>query len=1276
MRSITVDQATGDVFAYDAAAEKIYKFDAAGAPVDFSATGSNAIEGVGGGFGVAEYQVAVAPPGSPGGTAGDIYVAHGGSSGTLKVFKASGEELTELVVAGGREVCGVAVSPTGELYVGVFGATIYEYTPSANPPTETDKTATGSLEGVGLCNVAVDGTGNVYAANYLGGEIAKLEGIADPSPTLIEGAPTIGVDPATNHLLADRGGLVAEYAAGGALLGTFGAGQLSESDGVAIDSAAEKVYVGEGASGKVKVFGAPAVIPGVAVEAADGITGQKATLHGTVNPSGVAVSECVFEYGTTPALGQSQSCSGAIPTDEADHPVTAALTGLSPTTTYYFKLSARNANGLNSSEGTFTTAAWVASEPATAVTDTSASLNGVVFPEGEAIVECFFEYGETEAYGSSTPCEQAVPADEGEHAVSAAITGLTPGGATYHFRLVVKRAGGEMAGADLSFQTKGAVVGAEQAGRVGLSEATLEASIDPRGSLTSYRFEYGTGTNYGSATPEVALGEGEGFQTVTETITGLTPGTTYHWRVVAIDPFGTHERLGPDRTFTTYQTPSSPQTDCPNQAFRTSTPSAGLPDCRAYEQASPVDKNGADIQKGLFVTQAAIGGDRVTFADVAGLSTSTPGINFVASRSATGWTTQSLTPLVPPNQEKTFLGWDEEIDHAASGVFGEGIHLLDSATGEFELTPFALEAEAKLDGFAGTDADFIFETKQKLTPEAPDEGALPEGASNLYDLDHGSLSLVGLVPPAGSDHCDAAGGGEPCEVSPEGVLRQEGATQFHPISEDGRYEFFTAAVDRQLYVREDGTASTRVSAPRGVSSDPNGTKPAAFDLATPSGSEVLFTSCEKLTPESTATSTGADSCTETEGGQALEGQDLYAYDPGSGSLQDLTTHLEGANSLGAAVVGVLGASKDGSYVYFAANGVLAPGATPGNCAVPGASGSGGNCNIYLWHEGNVSLVTRITEGNGEAGEALGVAKNWTHGTIVLGSDQAGVGPLARVSATGALLFVAPESFATPAGSGFSQLFRYEPGANEINCVSCAPTGVPATSDAHLAPAASAFGTTPKVQFLSRNLSADGDEVFFDTQDRLVPADTDNVSDVYEWEAPGSGSCHSASEDGGCLYLLSADAGEEPAFFADASASGSDVFFFTARQLVPGDKDNLVDVYDARVEGGLASQYATGPASPCASADTCHGPVSQSAPGTSPGTPGFQGPGNLTPPVIATTKKTVRKALTRKQKLATALKACRTEPKRKRVSCERAARKGFGSKHKAKPRPNAKKKGGR
>ncbi|MBA3865819.1 MAG: hypothetical protein H0X42_05665 [Solirubrobacterales bacterium] len=1217
IQGITVDQASGEIYVFDAGVSTIFKFDANGAAADFSATGTNEIQKVNGTSG-AENELAIAPSGSPGGTAGDIYFAN---NSTVKVFAPSGAEIGTL---GEGETCGVAVNPAGHLFIGSYGSTVREYVPSANPPTNADLTATSSAELPGICNVAADGAGNVYATNYSGGAIAKLEGIADPTATLIEpGAPTLAVDPVTDHLFADRGNLVAEYNSSGTLLATFGAGQITPSleengsRGVAVNSAKDEAYVGT-TRGKVAVFGKKVIVPNVEAEMATGVTGMQATLHGTVNPSGLPVLECKFEYGTTAALGSSKPCVGAIPTDNADHGVSASLTGLESGTNYYFRIVARNANGSSVASGpNFVTPESAVTEAATQINGTEATLNGVVSPENEAVTECLFEYGPTNAYGSSVPCVGATPTDEGQHPVTAQLTGLTSGATEYHFRLVFKRASGASKGGDRSFETSGAKVLSERSPVVEQTGATLEAAINPRGSSTTYRFEYGSTTSYGNSGPDESLGEVNEPVSVTETLTGLTPSTTYHWRVVAIDSFGEHP--GEDRTFTTKGSSSSPETGCGNQTFRTDSPSANLPDCRAYEQASPTAKFGANIQHSQDNVYAADDGNGFTFGDANGLPTtggsSRPTV-YVALRGSDGWTTNGLRPLVENGAIAEITGWSEDLSTVLNTASGDTGNLFvgDTAARTWSVIaespdPGTPITEANAAGFAANDPHHaIFEGAATFAT-----GSVLK-QNNLYEINNGDVTVASRVPVFPATSCDDAGG-PACVLAPQGGfagpynwaqgenLNEYGGAKGgyytpHILSDDGSRFSFTEVGTGRLYLREGDERTVQVSASQAATEDPNGHRPAAWVGQTPSGSRVYFLSCEKLTDDSTAVSTESSRCNEPEqfGGGYLQGQDLYEYNVDSGELTDLTVDENAGDPLGAGVVGFLGASTDGSYVYFVANGVLASGGTPTACSATG----GNNCNIYVRHAGVTTLVAKT----GKADNWLDVRPN--------GPDNSRT---SRVSDNGVLMFVAPERLTSYDNEGKQEVYRYA-GTSGLACVSCDPSGAAAVGDATLFSSGQSGGAYPRFKLLPRNLSADGNRVFFQSTDRLVSEDVNGVAgcseskcqDVYMWEAKGAGSCQSTSQNGGCLYLVSTGNSPAPSYFGDASTSGDDAFIFTDQPLVPQDTDELVDAYDARVGGGLAAQHPVPPPPPC-EGEACRGAGTVPPAVNGAGTAVFQGAAN-------------------------------------------------------------------
>ena len=193
----------------------------------------------------------------------------------------------------------------------------------------------------------------------------------------------------------------------------------------------------------------------------------------------------------------------------------------------------------------------VTTGPASDVGTEAAVLGGTVNPNGSATT-WFFEYGTTTAYGSQAPAT-AASAGSGTGAVaqSQAITGLTRG-TTYHYRLVATNAGGTTTGPDQTFTTLDPPeVVTLPATEIDADGAKLNATVDPNGRTTSYRFEYGTTTAYGSEIPIGGSTAGNGTNPVTigVVVNGLAPGTAYHFRIVAQSADGV--AIGGDATFTT-----------------------------------------------------------------------------------------------------------------------------------------------------------------------------------------------------------------------------------------------------------------------------------------------------------------------------------------------------------------------------------------------------------------------------------------------------------------------------------------------------------------------------------------------------------------------------------------------------------------------------------------------------------------------------------------------------------------------------------------------------
>ncbi len=1239
VQGVAVDQASEDVYVYDTGAGgKVYKFDSSGAPVSFSALTGNAIEGVGGTSG-AENEIAIAPAGASGGTAGDIYVAN---NVAVKIYDQSGTQLGELTAS---EPCGVATDPAGHVFVGVYPSEVIEYTPSADPVTNADQTAISSGVVQGICNVAADGLGNIYAAKY-NGEVSKLEGLGDSSASLLDSsATTLAVDPATNDVYANREVAVRQYDSSGTLLGSFGSDRLVGSRGIAVNAAKGEIYVGNAATNRVEIFGSGVVLPGLTPEPVTAITGTKATLNASVNPDGVAVSECKFEYGLTTAYGSSKPCEGAIPPDSSDHSVSASLAGLSPATIYHFRIVATNTNGTNeSADQSFETSATVVTGSATALVGSTATLNGTVSPEGVPFTDCSFEFGLTNAYGSVAPCAETpatIGAGFGPVGVHADLSGLTLG-SVYHYRLSATNTDGTVQGSDQSFKTPGASIEAEWVASVAAKEATLKAIINPEGSATTYHLEYGTDTSYGNSTHEAVVGSDEVGHTVTSLVEGLAPGVTYHWRVVATNSVGASE--GPDRTFTTHAISSEGEPGCPNQEFRTGS-SAHLPDCRAYEMVSPVDKSNGDIITRLNLTgfltaldQSSVDGNGFTYSSYRAFANpeGAPYTNqFLARRTpGNGWQTKAIDPprfgdtfiakVELENDYKAFSGdlssaWlvhesEPTLSPCAPAGFAN-IYRRTEASDTYEAlncaTPM-LEARGfspELQGFSADGSAAVFRADDKLTANASEATTFTELGLRtnyqVYESIEGDLRLISVLPNGIATTANASAG---TALSNDFTNHNREQSVSHAVSSDGTRVFWSTGLSAgPIYLRlntneEQSASGACDEADKACTMEVSGSvtsEPAYFQTANSEGTKALFTVIEG----------------------PLAGN-LYEFDataepPASHLIAEkVQVPIPGGNG-SKAYGSILGASNDLSRIFFASE--------EASSAAEAEGAEKGEANIYFYNAGATRFVGALSTAD------LGTTNNY--GSSIRAQPFKRT---ARVSADGWSAVFMSSSKSTSESVGYdntdalsgepdAEVYLYdaraEGQAGKLRCVSCNPTGArpqgrEIASGLNGLPGPWGAATVPPFEtqlYQSRYLSDDGNRVFFNSVDALVLGDTNGREDVYQWESPGSGNCslqhssYTASSEG-CLNLISSGQSPADSHFLDASPTGSDVFFTTVESLLVQDY-GLIDVYDARVNGGFPPPPNS--AAAC-EGEACQGPL-EAPNDPTPASAAFRGAGNVKEP---------------------------------------------------------------
>ena len=369
-------------------------------------------------------------------------------------------------------------------------------------------------------------------------------------------------------------------------------------------------------AGALLLVAAPALAaapeaPEVTVESP--VPATTATLHGVLNP-GLVGEPGTYETGTYEFLYKQgpASCEGGgtAPASPglslgAGHEELPAevLTGLTANTEYTVCLRVETAGGTTVGPAVHFTTALPPETPETKaakpVAATTATLHGILNPTkpGNAgSYQFFYRPSATECRGENEKATPAVPASGavGE-AVQAPVSELLPD-SRYTFCLLARNEAGEEAlGAPEMFSTlplPPALEG-ESFSDLYTTEATVGALIDPEGQQTIYHVEYGTSEAYGSSTPETSAGAGFAPTRVQVRLGELQPGTTYHYRFVATNASHETTQDKEDQALTTLSAPPAPGSEhCENDASRQG-PSVDLPECRAYEQVTPVDKGDA-----------------------------------------------------------------------------------------------------------------------------------------------------------------------------------------------------------------------------------------------------------------------------------------------------------------------------------------------------------------------------------------------------------------------------------------------------------------------------------------------------------------------------------------------------------------------------------------------------------------------------------------------------------------------------------------------------------
>ena len=916
--------------------------------------------------------------------------------------------------------------------------------------------------------------------------------------------------------------------------------------------------------------------------------------------------------------------------------------------------------------------------------------------------------------GSSAPEPAGMSLGGGEEGLPGQeVSGLEPG-TVYTVCLWVETAGGATVGPAVTFTTLAAAPRVEEVfvSDVASTSATFNAQVNPRGAETTYTFEYAPA---GGAFAPVPEAEGSGSVPagvvgvpVSVHVAGLQSGAAYEFRVV----------VG-----------NSAERNVVGEAISLTTERSGafvLPDGRRWEMVTPPQKEGSLFEQSLgqeynrrganpeesdvdrrdsqVVVQASSSGDGIV--DEAAQPTEAKprgnanGVSVLSTRGPSGWVSQDLAashleatnPSVPSSSEYRFFS--EDLSRGVLQQFGNFTPLAPEAV---ESTPY-LRTDYLNDNVGercespdlSSDSCFqplvtrmntqpgvtfgevvngectYFDCGPHVVAGTPDlshvilasrvrltstpitipyvaDGTFEDPA--LYEWYGGQLRLLNILPGANEG---------------DGELQLALGNKRHVTSDDGERVILqnggVYGSGGGLYLRDVAKSETiplNVPEP-GCGACGGGGEGGSYMTANGEGSRIFFLDTSKLTSDSPGGSSDLYECEVVE----VEGK-LHC------DLHDLTPEAGGEV---ANVKIVLGASEDGSYVYFVAGGALAAGATRHGCGKITET-EYEPCNLFVRHGGTTTFIAALSGEDRQYYEFFG------GGSYPSGEGYTGL--RARVSPDGHWLTFMSDRDLTGydtrgavTGEPDEEVYLYDTSANTLACASCDPTGVRPVGlltengvfdhyrIASIVPGWDGFEEAQISgidQIYQPRYLSDGGRLFFDSKDALVPRDVNGAIDVYEYEPEGvpagEHACSSASQSGsevfkpahgfeveggkgeegaGCVALISSGTSPEESTFLDASETGGDVFFLTVSKLASQDFDDAPDIYDAHecTAGSpcLAVQAVQPP--PCDTEGSCRGaPAPQPTIYGAPSSATFTGSGNVTPaaPAAVAPKKVVKKA---------------------------------------------------
>jgi hypothetical protein len=1057
-------------------------------------------------------------------------------------------------------------------------------------------------------SVYVADTGNNRIQKFSAGGVFQFKiGTADGSAAAgdgeFNGPSGVAVDPTTQDLfVADTfNARVQRFSSAGAFETQIGGpgsgfGQFSSPSRVAVDGASRLYVVDQSNARPVQRF--------------DGASGdfQTAFAQGTiVFPDQIATdpaNDHVFLSAYTPDITshpifELDSAGNEVDRHAANGALSPSGLALSAGSVRIYAGDGFNNRVLMLEDGVVLPEASI--DPVDEIAARSATFNGRVDPHGSETLY-HFEFstdGTSWRCAPSTDCQASsndvsVGSGSGEVAVSQTVMD-TPGQVSiepntlYHVRLVAIKPFG--AGTAISPETtfttaaEAPSVTTHAASGVTATEAQIGGSVNAHDSPTTWYVEYGVDTSYGTSVPagqDADVGSGGTAVPVTQQVTGLQPGTTYHFRVVAHNQAGT--TTGVDRTLITASAGPPP-----------------LPESRVYEKITPDDKNGGDALPGLVLAN-----DRVSVTSTSAFVPGDPFFKnlgrYLASRSHTGWALRpsylaANTNVADVNRAGTQEVIEQDCELCPSLVAEDTDDVQDiyvrGAQG------LSLVSQGSQGGnssdptyYAGQSTDgthILFETAGHL--ESADSAR--SAGLQLYERAGGQTRVLGILPDGTVDPNGAVlGNGTQDPQTPAGAS--------NAVSADGSTVFFESpdpalGVGHQLYARLAGTDTIQVSASQCDPACDGDVQPATFQGASEDGERVYFTTAGRLVND-----------------DSNDAIDLYQYRRDTSEVTLVTqdcTDAEGAsvdycgwpeglnpqNGTGIATV-----SADGRRVYFGA-----PPAPAGDFGGPVVSS--------LWLYDEVAAATRFVApvnqsfaprlfSAGLAGakfRARTAVSMTPDGSVLLFESDLKLTSFDNVTARSCRQ-VEADGTVTPITC--VELYRYQAQTGQIDCISCNPEGAPpiahAVANEGLFQSGDSLSLVAAGQHPSRLITDDGRTAVFSTGDALTATDTNGKVDVYLWRD-------------GDLSLLTTGKASADAQIAGVTPDGRDVFFTTYDRLVSRDVDFQADLYDARVEGDPAFG-ARNVAQGC-QGDQCQIPLPPAPVPAQPGSSTFTGAGNAKSP---------------------------------------------------------------